>query len=124
MAIRKFFLHVSRGEQKRRFMRRLEEPRRNWKFSLSDTQERDHWAEYMRAYEDMIRRTSSDHAPWFVVPADNKWFTRLVVSAAVIDAMEEMGLAFPKVDREKRKELAAAHAALAGASRAAVRPRP
>ncbi len=124
MAIRKFFLHVSRGEQKRRFMRRLEEPRRNWKFSLSDTQERSHWAEYMRTYEDMIRRTSSDHAPWFVVPADNKWFTRLVVGAAVIDAMEEMNLAFPKVDREKRKELAAAHAALGGAPRAAVRHRP
>jgi PPK2 family polyphosphate:nucleotide phosphotransferase len=119
MAIRKFFLHVSRGEQKRRFMRRLEEPRRNWKFSLGDTQERDHWAEYMRVYEDMIRHTSSDYAPWFVVPADNKWFTRLVVGAAVIDAMEEMALAFPKVDREKRKELAAAHAALAGASRTA-----
>lgn len=118
VAIRKFFLHVSRGEQKRRFMRRLEEPRRNWKFSLGDTQERDHWTDYMRVYQDMIRRTSSPHAPWYVVPADNKWFTRLVVGAAVIDAMEQMGLAFPKVDRAKRKELAAAHAALGGKPRA------
>jgi PPK2 family polyphosphate:nucleotide phosphotransferase len=118
VAIRKFFLHVSRGEQKRRFMRRLEEPRRNWKFSLGDAQERNHWTDYMRAYQDMIRRTSSPHAPWHVVPADNKWFTRLVVGATVIDAMEEMALAFPRVDDAKRKELAAAHAALGGKRRA------
>ena len=118
MAIRKFFLHVSRGEQRRRFLRRLEEPRRNWKFSLGDAQERNHWSDYMRAYQNMIRRTSSAHPPWFVVPADNKWFTRLVVGAAVIEAMEEMALAFPKVGGEKRKELAAAHAALGGTPRA------
>ncbi len=118
VAIRKFFLHVSRGEQKRRFLRRLEDPQRNWKFSLADAAARDHWADYMRAYQEMIRRTSSEHAPWFVVPADNKWFTRLVVAAAVIDAMEDMSLAFPRVDRAKRRELAAAYAALGGTPRA------
>ena len=112
IVIRKFFLHVSREEQKRRFMRRLEQPSRNWKFSLGDAKERSHWSDYMRAYEDMIRHTSSRHAPWYVVPADNKWFTRLVVGAAVIDAMEEMDVAFPTMDRAKRKELAAARAAL------------
>jgi PPK2 family polyphosphate:nucleotide phosphotransferase len=110
--IRKFFLHVSAEEQKRRFMRRLEQPAKNWKFSLSDAKERSHWRDYMQAYEDMIRHTSSRHAPWYVVPADNKWFTRLVVGAAVIDAMEEMDVAFPTMDRDRRKELAAARAAL------------
>jgi PPK2 family polyphosphate:nucleotide phosphotransferase len=123
IAIRKFFLHVSRGEQKRRFMRRLDEPRRNWKFSLGDAEERYHWAEYMRAYQDVIRRTSSAHAPWFVVPADNKWFTRLIVAAAVIDAMEDMALRFPKVDRTKRKELVAARTALGVPPRAELRAR-
>jgi PPK2 family polyphosphate:nucleotide phosphotransferase len=114
IAIRKFFLHVSKGEQKRRFLRRLEEPARNWKFSLEDSRKRKHWGDYMRAYEDMIRHTSSVHAPWFVVPADNKWFTRLVVGAAVIDAMEDMSLAFPTMDRAQRQALAAARAELAG----------
>jgi PPK2 family polyphosphate:nucleotide phosphotransferase len=114
IAIRKFFLHVSKGEQKRRFLRRLEEPARNWKFSLGDAKERRHWGDYMRAYEDMIRHTSSVHAPWYVVPADNKWFTRLVVGAAVIDAMEDMSLAFPKMDRAQRQALAAARAELDG----------
>jgi PPK2 family polyphosphate:nucleotide phosphotransferase len=112
IVIRKFFLHVSPEEQKRRFMRRLEQPEKNWKFSLSDAEERNHWEDYMRAYEDMIRHTSSRHAPWYVVPADHKWFTRLVVGAAVIDAMEDMGVAFPILDRAKRKELAAARVAL------------
>ena len=112
IAIRKFFLHVSRREQKRRFLERLEQPNKNWKFSLGDVREREHWREYMRAYEAMIRRTSSRAAPWFVVPADNKWFTRLVVASAVVDALEEMSLKFPRVDGAKRQELAAARAAL------------
>lgn len=112
IAIRKFFLHLSRDEQKQRFLRRLDRPAKNWKFSLGDVTERNRWKDYMLAYEDMIRHTSSSHAPWYVVPADNKWFTRLVVSAAVIDALEEMDLAFPKVDRAKRRDLAAARAAL------------
>jgi PPK2 family polyphosphate:nucleotide phosphotransferase len=112
IAIRKFFLHVSRDEQKRRFRRRLDLPAKNWKFSAADATEGRHWRQYMGAYENMIRHTSSPNAPWYVVPADNKWFTRLVVAAAVIDAMEEMNLAFPKMDRAKRRELAAARAAL------------
>jgi PPK2 family polyphosphate:nucleotide phosphotransferase len=114
IAIRKFFLHVSKAEQKRRFLRRLDEAARNWKFSLGDAKEREHWGDYMRAYEDMIRQTSSVHAPWYVVPADNKWFTRLVVGAAVIDAMEDMSLAFPTLDRAQRRALAAARAELEG----------
>src|SRR6185503_14587198 len=112
IAIRKFFLHVSRAEQRRRFRRRLELPSKNWKFSAADAKEGEYWRQYMRVYEDMIRHTSSSFAPWYVVPADNKWFTRLVVSSAIIDAMEEMNLAFPKMDSAKRRELAAARAAL------------
>ena len=107
IAIRKFFLHVSRKEQKRRFLRRLDLKSKNWKFSTADAKERELWRDYMRAYEQTIRHTSSAYAPWYVVPANHKWFTRLVVVAAVIDALEEMQLAFPKVDRDKRKELAA-----------------
>jgi PPK2 family polyphosphate:nucleotide phosphotransferase len=112
IAIRKFFLHVSRNEQRRRFLERLEQPDKNWKFALSDIKERDRWREYMRAYEDVIRRTSTPAAPWYVVPADNKWFTRLVVAAAVVEAMDGLSLAFPRVDRAKRRELAAVRATL------------
>jgi PPK2 family polyphosphate:nucleotide phosphotransferase len=111
--ILKFFLHVSRREQKKRFMDRLDEPEKNWKFSPSDVQERKFWGDYMHAFEEAIRATASKHAPWFVVPADNKWFTRLLVAAAIVDAMEDLGLAYPKVEPAKRKELAAARAALA-----------
>jgi PPK2 family polyphosphate:nucleotide phosphotransferase len=114
IAIRKFFLHVSKEQQKRRFLRRLEEPARNWEFSLGDAKERRRWNDYMRAYQEMVQQTSSEHAPWYVVPADHKWFTRLVVGAAVIDAMEEMSLGFPKVDRAQRKALDAARAELLG----------
>jgi PPK2 family polyphosphate:nucleotide phosphotransferase len=114
VVIRKFFLHVSRGEQRRRFLQRLEDPDKNWKFSLGDAKERGHWKHYMRAYEDMIQHTGTRHAPWFVVPADNKWFTRVVVAAAVIDALADLDLAYPKVDKAKRQELAAARAALKG----------
>jgi len=110
--VRKFFLHVSKGEQKRRFLSRLEEPRKNWKFSLADAREREHWDEYQDAYEDMIRHTSTKHSPWFVVPADNKWFTRIAVAAAVIEALDSLKLAFPKVDEAKKKELSAAREAL------------
>jgi len=108
----KFFLHVSRNEQKKRFLERLDEPEKNWKFSASDVQERKFWSDYMHAFEEAIRATASKHAPWFVVPADNKWFTRLVVAAAVVDAMENLNLAYPKVDAAKRKQLAAARVAL------------
>jgi len=107
VAIRKFFLHVSKGEQRRRFLSRLEETEKNWKFSSADAREREHWDAYMDAYETMIRRTSTEDAPWFVVPADNKWFTRLVVAGAVIDALQGLDLAFPEVDEAKRRELEA-----------------
>ena len=110
--IRKFFLHVSKKEQKKRFMERLDQPEKNWKFSAADVRERAHWDEYMEAYEDMIRATATPHAPWYVVPADNKWFTRLVVAAAVVDALERLDLRYPKVDKKKRAELAAARALL------------
>jgi len=104
----KFFLNVSRAEQKRRFMERLDLPQKNWKFSSADVKERGYWNDYMRAYEEAIRGTATNHAPWFVVPADNKWFTRLVVSAAIVEALENLDLAYPRIDSAKRKELAAA----------------
>jgi PPK2 family polyphosphate:nucleotide phosphotransferase len=110
--IRKFFLHVSRAEQQRRFLARLDEPEKNWKFSIADVREHGFWKRYMRAYEDMIRATASPHAPWFVVPADHKWFTRFVVAAAVVDALESLDLSLPKVDAARRAELKAARAAL------------
>jgi PPK2 family polyphosphate:nucleotide phosphotransferase len=104
----KFFLHVSKKEQKRRFLDRLEQPEKNWKFSAADLAERDYWDDYQQAYEDTIRNTATKHAPWYVVPADNKWFSRIVVAAAVIHALAELDLDYPKVGPEKRKELAAA----------------
>jgi PPK2 family polyphosphate:nucleotide phosphotransferase len=110
--ILKFFLHVSRKEQKKRFMDRLDEPEKNWKFSASDVKEREFWDDYMRAFEEAIQATASKHAPWFVVPADNKWFTRLVVSAAIVEAMADLGLSYPKVDAAKKKELSAARVVL------------
>jgi PPK2 family polyphosphate:nucleotide phosphotransferase len=112
IAIRKFFLHVSKKEQKRRFLERVENPAKNWKFSASDMKERKFWDQYMDAYEDMIRRTATKHAPWFVVPADNKWFTHVVISAAIVDALASLNLSYPKVGKEKLRELAAAKKAL------------
>jgi len=108
VVIRKFFLHLSKGEQKRRFLERLDRPDKNWKFSINDAHARGYWTDYMKAYEETIRNTATDYAPWYVVPADNKWFTRLVVAAAVIDALASLDLAYPKVDKEKRTELEAA----------------
>jgi PPK2 family polyphosphate:nucleotide phosphotransferase len=110
--IRKFFLHLSKKEQKRRFLARLEEPEKNWKFSAADIHEREYWDDYQKAYEEMIRHTAAKHAPWYVVPADNKWFTHLVVSAAIVETLDELGLSYPKVDAAKRKELQAARQAL------------
>jgi PPK2 family polyphosphate:nucleotide phosphotransferase len=112
VAICKFFLHVSRAEQKRRFLERLEQPAKNWKFSPNDVRERPYWKEYMRAYEDAIRETAAGHAPWYVVPADNKWYTRVIVAAAIIDTLAGLGLHYPRVDKAKRRELAAARRAL------------
>ncbi len=105
IAVIKFFLHVSRKEQKRRFLERLTNPQKNWKFSPADVAERQYWDAYQEAYEDMIRHTARKHAPWYVVPADNKWFTRLVVAEAVVKALEEMNLKYPKVDKELKAEL-------------------
>jgi len=108
VVVRKFFLHVSKKEQKRRFLERIDDSMKNWKFSSSDTAERDFWDKYMEAYEEMIRETATKHAPWYVVPADNKWFTRVIVAAAVIEALADLDLAYPKVDEKKMRELAAA----------------
>jgi PPK2 family polyphosphate:nucleotide phosphotransferase len=105
VAVIKFFLHVSKKEQKRRFLERLDNPEKNWKFSPADVKEREFWEQYQQAYEDMIRQTAQPHAPWYVVPADNKWFTRLVVGAAMVEALESMDLEYPKFDRVHKQEL-------------------
>ena len=115
VVVRKFFLHVSKKEQLKRFLSRLDEPAKNWKFSSADAQEREFWGDYMKAYEDMIRHTATDDSPWYVVPADNKWFTRTVVAAAVIDTLSSLDLHYPKVDDAKRQELASVREALLGA---------
>lgn len=112
--ILKFFLHVSRKEQKERFLERLDRPEKNWKFSKADVRERKHWNAYQQAYQDMIRATAAPHAPWFVVPADRKWFTRLVVAGAIHDALDRLSLAYPVVSAEKKKELDACRAELVG----------
>jgi PPK2 family polyphosphate:nucleotide phosphotransferase len=104
----KFFLHLSKEEQKRRFLSRLDEPEKNWKFSETDVRERERWEDYMQAYEDMVRHTATSQAPWFVVPADHKWFARMVVSAVIIHTLESLHLTYPRVDAAKRKELDAA----------------
>ena len=104
----KFFLHVSKKEQKRRFLERIDDPLKNWKFSSNDAAERDYWDQYMDAYEKLIQETATKEAPWYVVPADNKWFTRVVVAAAVIDELADLDLAYPEVGQDKLKELAAA----------------
>lgn len=108
----KFFLHVSKEEQRQRFLARIEEPEKDWKFSLKDVKERGHWDDYMHAYEQTIRHTASKHAPWYVVPADKKWFTRLVVAAAIVDNLNALDLSYPTLGEEKLKELEAAKQAL------------
>jgi PPK2 family polyphosphate:nucleotide phosphotransferase len=115
--ILKFFLHVSRKEQKRRFLQRLDQPEKNWKFSPADIGERTYWDDYMAAYEDAIRRTASRDAPWYVVPADNKWYTRLVVAAAIVEGIRKLDLAYPGIDEARRKEITAARQALTGEKR-------
>ena len=110
----KFFLHVSNEEQKRRFLERAEQPEKNWKFSASDMAERNHWKEYQNAYEDMIRKTATKESPWYVVPADNKWFTRVFVAAAVVDTLATLDLAYPRVDKTRLAEIASAKKVLVG----------
>jgi len=121
--ILKFFLHVSKDEQEKRFLERLDDPDKNWKFALGDVRERAHWNDYMDAYEDAIRHTAEEHAPWFVVPADNKWFTRVVVAGAIIEGLLSLDLHYPKVDDAKKAELVAARAELTSGARAARAPR-
>jgi PPK2 family polyphosphate:nucleotide phosphotransferase len=108
VVILKFYLNLSYKEQKKRFLQRLDVPDKNWKFSASDVRERRYWNHYIQAYDEAIRATASKAAPWFVVPADNKWFTRLVVAAAIVEAVEKLDLAYPKVTSEQKKDLAAA----------------
>jgi PPK2 family polyphosphate:nucleotide phosphotransferase len=110
--ILKFFLHVSLDEQKKRFLERLDDPDKNWKFSMADARERQHWGAYMEAYDDLIRETATKEAPWHVIPADNKWFTRVAVAAAIIDGLYSLELQYPRVDAQKKQELAAARAEL------------
>ena len=112
VVIRKFFLNVSKDEQRKRFLARLDDPAKNWKFAMGDVRERGHWDDYMKAYEDAIRHTSTPHAPWYVVPADHKWFSRLVVAAAIVETLEELDLKYPAVDASKRRELVKVRAEL------------
>jgi len=111
-AIVKFFLHVSKEEQRRRFLARLDEPQKNWKFSLSDAKERDHWDEYMAAYEDMLEQTSTERAPWYVIPADHKWFMRMAAADIIVSTLEKLKPEYPTITEEKRRELEAARKAL------------
>jgi PPK2 family polyphosphate:nucleotide phosphotransferase len=108
----KFFLHLSKGEQKKRFLARLDMPEKNWKFSMADVEERGYWKDYQQAYQEMIQNTASKRAPWFVIPADNKWFTRVAVAGAVIEALDSLNLEFPEANQQKRKELAKVRQAL------------
>jgi PPK2 family polyphosphate:nucleotide phosphotransferase len=110
--ILKFFLHISKNEQRRRFLKRLDEPDKHWKFSVTDAKERLRWRDYMRAYENMIRHTATRHAPWIVVPANKKWFARWVVAASIIDALDALDLKFPTVTAARRRELKAARSSL------------
>jgi PPK2 family polyphosphate:nucleotide phosphotransferase len=112
IVILKFFLHVSKQEQKERFLARIDDPAKNWKFALNDVKEREHWDEYMKAYEQTIRNTASKHAPWYVVPADHKWFTRLVVAAAIVETLNALDLEYPSLSKEELKELDYAKKAL------------
>ena len=106
IVVLKFFLNVSKKEQKKRFLSRIDEPDKNWKFSIADCQERAHWDEYQQAIEDLLNNTSTEAAPWFVIPADNKWFARLAISEAICVTLEQLDLAFPKVSKERREQLA------------------
>ncbi|QYO65312.1 polyphosphate kinase 2 family protein [Leptolyngbya sp. 7M] len=110
--ILKFFLNVSKEEQKKRFLSRIDEPEKNWKFSMADVKEREHWDEYMKAYEEAISATSTDHAPWYIIPADKKWFTRLAISEVIVNKLGSMGLHYPSISDEQRTQLAEARIAL------------
>jgi len=115
VTVLKFFLNVSKKEQKHRFLDRLDKPDKNWKFSSNDATERKYWTDYQRAFEDAIKHTATKQAPWYVVPADNKWFTRMVVAAAIVERLEQMDLAYPTIDKAQRAQLIAARKILTGA---------
>jgi PPK2 family polyphosphate:nucleotide phosphotransferase len=104
--IRKFFLHISKSEQKKRFLERLEDSKKNWKFSMADIEERGFWRDYQQAYEEMIQNTATKHSPWYVIPADVKWFSRLVIASAIVESLHSLDLAFPDVNKAKKRELA------------------
>jgi len=112
VVIRKFFLYISKEEQKKRFLERLEDSKKNWKFSMDDIKERKFWDDYHEAYEEVVQNTATKRAPWYVIPADNKWYARLVVASAIVEALDGLDLAFPDVDKEKKKELEAIREAL------------
>jgi PPK2 family polyphosphate:nucleotide phosphotransferase len=112
VVVRKFFLHLSKKEQKRRFLERLEDSKKNWKFSMADIKERAFWKDYQEAYAEMIQHTATKHAPWYVIPADNKWFTRLAVASAIIETLDGLNLSFPDADKTKKKELEGVRASL------------
>jgi PPK2 family polyphosphate:nucleotide phosphotransferase len=112
VAVVKFLLHISKAEQRRRFLARLEERSKSWKFEVGDIAERSHWNDYQKAFDDMVRRTATSHAPWYVVPADHKWYARLVVAAALVETLRGLGVDYPKVDPARRRELAKIRAAL------------
>jgi polyphosphate kinase 2 (PPK2 family) len=112
IVIRKCFLHLSKQEQKKRFLKRIDEPEKNWKFSVNDVHERQHWDDYMQAYEDMIGHTATKEAPWYIVPADNKWFTHLIVAAALVDLLASLDLKYPKLSKDELKQLDEAKEAL------------
>ena len=112
IVVLKFFLHVSKEEQRQRFLARIEDPEKNWKFSINDVHEREHWDEYMDAYEQTIRHTASKYAPWYVVPADKKWFTRLVVASAIVEKLDALNLEYPTLSKEELKGLETAKQAL------------
>ncbi|MBV9888992.1 MAG: polyphosphate kinase 2 family protein, partial [Acidobacteria bacterium] len=103
--IRKFYLHISKEEQRQRFLSRLDDSKKNWKFSMDDIKERGFWKDYKEAYDEMVQKTATKHAPWYVVPADNKWFARLIVAAGIVEALSDLDLKFPDVDKKKKKEL-------------------
>jgi polyphosphate kinase 2 (PPK2 family) len=104
-AIVKFFLNVSRAEQRKRFLSRIDEPDKHWKFSPADVAERGHWDAYMKAYEEAIAATSTEHAPWYVVPADKKWISRTVVAAVLVETIGRLGLSWPAIDAEKKRQI-------------------
>jgi len=114
VVILKFFLHVSKREQQKRFLARIDDPAKNWKFSINDVHEREHWDQYMQAYEETIKHTATKYAPWYVVPADHKWFTRLVVASAIVETMNALDLEYPSLSKEELKELDTAKQALLG----------